>query len=59
MTEKKINPADALKKENAKLRKEIEKLKEDIKTLKNVVTEPVNPKANTLYRAKLKKAGVI
>ena len=59
MTEKKINPVDALKKENDKLHEEIEKLKKEIETLKNVESEPVNPKANTLYRAKLKKAGVI
>jgi len=59
MTGEKINPVNALKKENAKLRKEIKKLKEDIKILEQSALESANPKANTLYRAKLKKAGVI
>jgi len=56
MTQKSINPTDVLKKENAKLLKENEKLKEKIKSLEE--KPDVNPKANTLFKAKIKRAGV-
>jgi len=56
--EKQLNPVDALKKENAKLHKEVKELKELIKSLRKTTPESTNPKVNTLFKAKLKKAGV-
>ena len=56
--EKQLNPVDALKKENDALKKKIEKVESKIDALQSKKVATVVGKANTLFKAKLKKAGV-